>query len=376
MDRYLPKLSEPAARWVRFGGLLLAIAGLGWLVLRLQTVLTPIAAALAIAYMLNPVVTALERRRVSRITSVSVALILLLIVGVVLLMVGGAQLLQLAERIPGYFNAAQGWLAANFPSLFPEEGLEREKVLEQIKEHGTALARAVFDFGGNLLSNVMYWLTLTVLVPMYTFFFLWRFNDVVRAARDHLPGAYRPTIVHVVTTIDRAIATFFRGRLVVSLVVGVLTGILWLIIGVPLAPLLGAAAGVLNLVPFLSVLALPPALLLTYLDAAEAGANWVQPVVLVMAAYMFVQALESFVLTPYVESKSSGMHPVTTVVALLIGGELAGLLGMLLSIPIASTLKSLGAEYLLPEIRRLAAPARDGPEGDSSTRGAAQDDST
>jgi predicted PurR-regulated permease PerM len=102
-------------------------------------------------------------------------------------------------------------------------------------------------------------------------------------------------------------------------------------------------------------LALPPALLLTYFNAAGAGENWVVAVTLVLIVYLAVQAVESFILTPTIQAKAAGLHPITTVIVLLIGGELAGLLGMLLAIPIASTLKSLATEYLLPELRRLAA---------------------
>ena len=120
-------------------------------------------------------------------------------------------------------------------------------------------------------------------------------------------------------------------------------------------------AGLLNLVPFMSLLALPLALISAYFGAVQAAlpgevVNWTMPVLLAMAVYMAVQAIESFILTPLIESRSSGLHPVTTVVALLIGGQWAGLLGMLLAIPIASTVKALAAQFLLPEIRRLAAP--------------------
>jgi predicted PurR-regulated permease PerM len=73
-----------------------------------------------------------------------------------------------------------------------------------------------------------------------------------------------------------------------------------------------------------------------------------------------VQTLDSFVLSPYILGRSSGLHPVTTLAVLLIGGQVAGLLGMLLAIPVASTLKTLAAEFVLPEIRRLAGrPADD-----------------
>jgi predicted PurR-regulated permease PerM len=204
--------------------------------------------------------------------------------------------------------------------------------------------------------------SLLILIPVFTFYFLWRFNDFMAALRDHLPDMYRDGIVHLVGTIDAAIANFFRGRLIVCLVVGGVASLGWSLVGVPYSLPLGVLTGLLNLVPFVSLLALPPALLFAFLGASEVGAPWLWPVVLTMGVYMGVQALEAFVLSPAILGHTVGLHPLAIVVALLIGAEVAGLLGLLLAVPVASTLKTLAAEFLLPEVRRLAgwpaAPSR------------------
>ncbi|MBU0638217.1 MAG: AI-2E family transporter [Planctomycetes bacterium] len=358
MRRYLPELSEANVRWTRFFGLILAVVALIWLAQRLRSVLTPMAVALAVAYILNPLVTRLERRGFRRLSIIGVIYVVgfgLLAGGLVLLGAAAvAQFSQLAENVPRYLEGGFGWLNQNYPGLSARLG-DEEKITGLLEEHGAAAAGSVLAYARGVFSNVTYWLSTAVLIPLYAFFFLWRFDALVTTVRDHLPAASRPTIVHIVGMIDRATAEFFRGRLIICLAVGILTALGWLIAGVPYSLPLGAAVGVLNLVPFLPLLVLPPALVLSWLEATQAGANWLWPVVATMAVFMIVQGLESFVFTPYVESKSSGLHPVTTVVSLLIGGQLLGLLGMLLSIPIASTLKSLGGEYLLPEVRRLAA---------------------
>jgi predicted PurR-regulated permease PerM len=399
MDRYLPKLSEGGRRWARFFALLVGIALLAWIAMVLRPVLTPIVAALALAYILNPLITWLEKKyRISRAISISIGLAVLLAAGAALLVAGTAQIIQLAGDAPDYTQKAIRWLDQTIPGLVsntpdasptparpegadqtdvpplgatnpaatgeeaaaPPGGPElsplgRERLLELVAQHGVSVGRAVIGYIAGVVSNVFYWLSLTLLLPLYTFFFLLRFNELVQTVRDHLPSAYRPTVVRIVTTIDAAISTFFRGRLLVCLAVGTLMGVGWWIVEVPYNLALGALAGILNLVPFLSVLALPPALILTYSHAVDVGANWVGAVSLVLAVYLVVQAIESFVLTPVIESKASGLHPITTVIVLLVGGQLAGLLGMLLAIPITSTLKSLVAEYALPEVRRLAA---------------------
>ena len=405
LDRYLPPLSERATRWVRFFAVVAVLFLLGWAALALRDVLTPIVAAFALAYMLNPVVTWLEKKRkISRTASCGVGIVLLILTSGVLIFAGSVQLVEFAGRVPGYFAEFRNWVdrssAALQEKLGPQlwsnrddaegikkltasqptsdsttapvveippakhaaretpEGLAKPSVVSSVTsvvpDYGVEIARSILANVTAMLSNLFYWLSLMVLLPMYTFYFLVHFNDMVEAIRRHIPEAYRPWIVDIASTIDRSIANFFRGRLLVCLCMGLCASLGWLIAGVPNSLVLGAAVGVLSLIPFMSVLVLPPALFLTYVSATQAGHPWAMPLMLVFAVYLAVQAIESFILSPIIESKASGLHPVTVIIALMIGNQVAGLLGMLLAIPIASTLKSLAVRYVLPEIRRLA----------------------
>jgi len=399
MNAYLPKLTERGRRWVRFFALILALGLLVWVALALQRVLTPIVAALALAYILNPLVTMLELRyKIRRAISIGCGLALLLVVGASLLTAATAQVVQLAGNAHFYAEQTLNWLDDAVPGLLssaatrdidsespvanevsatkfesvatptstpvaaqapPEFDAKGSRLMEFASEHGLSISRTIIGYISHFLSDVFYWISLVFLLPLYTFFFLLEFNTITRHAQNHLPGNYRETVVRVVTTIDQAISSFFRGRLLICLAVGSLTGLGWLALGlfgvrVPYNLALGALAGVLNLVPFMSVLSLPAALILTYMEANAAGVNWVLALTCVVGVYVAVQAIESFVLTPTIGARTSGLHPITTVISLLIGGQLAGVFGMLLAIPIASTLKSLFSEYALPELRRLA----------------------
>ncbi len=391
MESYLPRLSESGRRWLRFLALLAAVALLCGIVFRLRRVFTPLAAAAASAYVLNPCVAWLERwARIPRLATVvvifTVSAVLLLCGGLFLYGQGVAQVQQFQENLPGYLDRIGVWLA-EYPARLQAAGAPGQPTTDAagaaatgpadwwrsatplIREHGLGAARQLLHWTTTGVSNAMNLLSWLVLVPMFTFFFLWRFGDGVRLVHDHLPAAYRPTIVHVVQTIDRAVANFFRGRLVVCAIIGVLNAVGWTIVGVPYSLPLGLLAGTLNLVPFMSLLALPPVLLFTYFDRAASGAPWLVPVLLATGVYMAVQALESLLLSPAIEGQASGLHPLAIVVALLIGAELAGLLGMLLAIPVASTLRTLAAEFVLPEIRRLARPPDAGPGGPPAAGG-------
>lgn len=369
IERYVPELTEQQQRWLRFFAVVVAAMLLLWVSNWLRGVLTPLAAALALAYILNPVVTWCERRyNAPRVVVVSAGLILLLIVLVVLLVAATLQVIQLADRAPEYLSRIAEWIGATFPGLIPSMSAAdastsaprdggANSLAAIVQAQGLRVGTSVLAFVTGLLSNVVYWASLGVLLPMYTFFFLLNFNEIIATVRSHLPAVSRPLIVDLATTVDRSVASFFRGRITVCFAVGVLTGIGWLIVGVPYNLALGLLAGLLNLVPFMSFLALPPAMILSYLYEVDTGGNWLWGLVGVLAVYLIVQAIESFVLTPVIESQASGLHPVTTIVALLIGAQVAGLLGMLLAIPIASTLKSMAKRYVMPEVRRLAVEA-------------------
>lgn len=357
MDHYLPRLSPEALRWTRLGAALLAAALVLWLVFALRGVLSPLAIGLAIAYVLNPLVNWLEQQRVRRIVSASVGLVVTLGVVGVLILLGTLQIIEFSQRLPEYVRAFTAW-AGSIPNLLPADGTPgaASRPLAALgalaQNHGLAIAEWLAANVPELLGKVGYWLTAGVLIPAYAFFFILHFNEMIENIRRHLPAASRETIETVVSTIDRSIADFFRGRLLIAVLIGVLSAIGWYIVGTPYSLVLGALMIPLQLLPGTGVLILPPLLILTYVEAP--GGAWFWPVVAGFAVYMIVQGIESFVLSPYIYAQSSGLHPVTTVVALLVGLELAGVLGMLLSIPLASTIKSLGRRYVMPEVRRLA----------------------
>jgi predicted PurR-regulated permease PerM len=365
MPAYVPKLTEGGQRWVRFGILVAVLVVLCWLAHRLRTVFTPLLVGAVIAYIFNPVVTWLERRR--RVPRLATVIVIFTLLGMFLIAGGfyvvsktATQITEFQERLPTYIQTIGGWVAdvqtrvrlAQPPAATaPQPGSQPATqnwwswAAPSLQTQGVALARAVLDYLADTFANLADLVALLVLVPVFTFYFLWRFNDLVQVIHDHLPAAHRSEVVHIAATIDEAIAGFFRGRFIICVIVGTLTAIGWSRVGVPYSVLLGLLTGVLNLVPGLSLLALPPGLLFTFLSVTQGGGAWLWPVTLTMAVFLGVQALDAFVLNPLIAGRSSGLHVLVIVVALLIGARLGGVVGLLLAIPVAST---------LTEIRRLA----------------------
>ncbi|MCI0340278.1 MAG: AI-2E family transporter [Planctomycetales bacterium] len=200
-------------------------------------------------------------------------------------------------------------------------------------------ARAAFVF-----------LSVVLLIPFYTFFFLRGLDTAARDAQVYIPARIRTRTVEILGRIHRILAAFVRGRVVIALICAGLTWAGLLLCGVPYAFLLGLATGVTIVVPFLPVLVgLAPALLLLVAD----GAGWPY-LVAVLVVFAVVNGIEGFYLTPKIVGKEADLHPVTAFVALFAGAELLGLLGAILAIPLAATVKILVREFLLPELKDVA----------------------
>lgn len=199
-------------------------------------------------------------------------------------------------------------------------------------------------------NNVLLLLGNLILCAVYTFFFMLEMNVIGGVLFKYLPGPERETVVDVLTKIHRAVSSFFRGRLIVCAFVGLLTGLGLTLLDVRFAILLGVLTGVGNMVPFLGVvIGLMPALFFSFVEHHS-----MLHMVFVFIMFSAVQGAEGTILVPLVMGKQVEMHPVTLIVALLIGGQLFGLFGVLVAIPLACILRILGAEFVLPELRQLS----------------------
>lgn len=385
-------------RWVLFVLFVLGLLGLGF---HLSDVTNPLLVGLLLAYILNPLVESLERRGWSRNASV------LVLFAVVFVGSGGAIVfaaVKAADHLDDLRRAVAGERLVDLrdTSLAPadrsrvEAGVELVKLdaehaffdedgdgqrrvglAEQIaayaSEHlGARLSRqdlaqmarayqtqaaAVLGAGAELsaglrrsLGELGTFFGYVLLVPLYTFFLLQSFSSLRDTLRDHLPGAYRGRIVDLAVKIDRQVAAFFRGKLMLALTKGAVTWIgLW-IAGVPFAFFIGMGAGLLSVVPLLGPLCgVPLAIVLSW----EGPEGWALRIVWVLAAFLAAEGVEA-VVQPVILGREVGLSPLSLILALFVFGKLLGLFGVLLAVPIACIVKILFTELVLPELRALA----------------------
>jgi predicted PurR-regulated permease PerM len=181
-----------------------------------------------------------------------------------------------------------------------------------------------------------------LVIPILAYYLLVEFDDILARLAEWLPQRHREYIVEKAHTADRLISGFLRGQVLVATILGLLYGVGFTVLGIDFAIGVGFLAGVMALVPYLgNIVALGSALSLCIL---EFGFDW--HALGVLGWYVVVQNLEGFVLTPRIIGSSVGLHPGVVIVALLIGGDLLGFLGLLIAVPAAAVAKVFIDELL------------------------------
>jgi predicted PurR-regulated permease PerM len=195
---------------------------------------------------------------------------------------------------------------------------------------------------GDLLSGTLATVTGTLstllgllVIPILAYYLLADFDEILRRSADWIPPRHRAYVVEKGRVANRLISGFLRGQLTVAAVLGVLYAFGFSLIGVDLAVGVGLLGGILSLIPYLGgAVAVVTASLLCVL---EFGLGW--HLAAVLGWYALVQTFEGFLLTPRIVGESVGLHPGVVIVALLIGGDLFGFLGLLVAVPLAAVVK-------------------------------------
>jgi len=343
---------------------LASVVVLAWGVYALRGIFIPIFIALVLAYLANPAIRFTERTWAWP-RPLTVSLFILFIVAATVGTIAGLgplvtdQVQTLIRKSPMYAD----WLMHQFSRIGPLSG-SVQSLLRETLEDPMSLFQPLFAgtgqaFGllGVMLGVTMDAALLVFLLPLYFFFFAWHFDRMLFTLARFVPVSRRTQVAHILQRMDTSVSGFFRERLLIALISGILYAGAWAWTGVPYWFLLGIGTGILTLVPYISVIGWPLALLLKYLDSLTASSpdgTWVSIVLWPSVAYLIVQFVESWVLTPWIQRRSSDMSAVTLVMVLFIGGGIGGLLGLIFAIPLAACIKIVLEEAVWPRWRRWA----------------------
>lgn len=313
--------------------------------------LTVLLVAMIAAYLLDPVIDRFEGRGWKRTPAIVVCLAMSLLLGAAatLLMIPyvvteladlGTNLDRWAQDFGAQMARAEVWVESRIGREVPADWAAMAENLPKLLDRipagaldplGSAAQAAVGWFGG-LLGFVVHW----ALFPIFTFYFLRDFDRLKESAIDVVPLRWRPALVEQGRAIDSKIASFLRGQFLLCCVLALLYALgLGLLTEVPLAVLIGVLAGLLFIIPYFGTFV--GIVLGTFLAFAEFGVSW--EILKVWAVFGAVQALEGTVLTPKIVGESVGLHPVVVMLALVIGANLFGFLGILVAVPAAAALQ-------------------------------------
>ncbi len=331
------------------------------LIAYLSDVLIPFAIALLLAYLINPLTSWLQRKLPIKTRIVSVLLSLTIILGAVVLFLAFLipmivdEIGQMRTLLSGLVNADQ--LQARLQAYIPAEmrtyiaGLIRVEELEQLLnfENIRVFFQQVLPGVWGVFSGTISFiigLAGVVIILLYLVFILLDFNEISEGWKDLIPGQYKPVVLDVVSDFTMAMRVYFRAQALIAFIVGILFALGFWLIGLPMGILLGLFIGLLNMVPYLQIVGVIPAVLFAIAAALGSGESiWVM-LVLVLAVFAVVQIIQDAILVPRIMGKVTGFNPAVILLSLSIWGKLLGMLGLLIALPVTFLIHSYYRRFL------------------------------
>ncbi|GGM72874.1 AI-2E family transporter [Dyadobacter beijingensis] len=323
--------------YLKLAASLVALIATVYILYTLRETLIPLAFSILLAILLHPVCAWLELRKVPRIGAILLSILVLFTAIVVLVYVVSVQIGSFAEELPRITEKAEAILDQTL--TMGERYLNISRT-QQVSEAQKYLINALSEGRAFLLNTLVTTtgaISTFVLIPLYIFFFLlYRdfFRMFVHKAIHSVPNE---DLNILLKKIYEVIQSYLSGLFLVILIVGVLNSIGLLILGIPHAIFFGFLAGFLILIPYIGILigsVLPALLSIVTMDSPWYAVG-------VIGVMSFVQFLEGNFITPNIVGSKVSVNPLAAIVALFLGGQLWGLSGLILALPVTAILKVL-----------------------------------
>ena len=343
---------------VRTAITLAVLVALYLLVRRLSGVLLPFLISFVVAYMLAPIVNFFQHtcRLKSRVLSIIVTI--LLVIGVLTGAVAAVmpaisrQANALSQSVKTYVSQ---WNGSEYFS--PQVNQRIEEIIQSIdiktliesQEIQQGIKKVLPILGDWISSgvNALMGLAVAFICILYIIFLLIDYEKITTNWHKYIPTRFRDSIVMLISDLDRNMNAYFRGQALVASIVGILFAIGFQIIGLPMGIGIGLFIGLLNLVPYMQALGIPPCILLGLIQSAETG----RPVWVVMlciaAVFIMVQTIQDMVLVPKIMGDVTGMGPAWILLSLSVWGSLLGFVGMIIALPVTTLLVSYYKRFVL-----------------------------
>lgn len=328
--------------WSAIGVLLILYWSFRYVIHPVRVIFPPLVLALIFVYILNPIVSWLEQRGIPRVLGALLTYLLLL----------GAIAVGLRYLIPIMVEQGQEF-SRSLPALLDRAQASISDVLERFGAEGgggeldsgqvQAVTERLFNLTVGLLNGALI-LVFGLILGVYL---LIDMPKIQRGIISIVPARRRPEVLAIGEKLGRAIGGFFRGQLLVALFVGVASTIALYVVGLPYWALVGMITGLFNLIPLIGPFIGGAIAVFIAFASSTGGEGLLQletgwPLAIGSSiALLVVQQIDNHVVSPNIVARTVKMHPVTVMLALLAGGTLLGLWGMLLAVPVFASVKIL-----------------------------------
>jgi len=316
-----------------------------WILPHSGMVVTPLILASLLSIVLNPLVVMLEGRGLNRTTAVT------LIMGIIILLMVWLTIF-LAPLISHEFKIVTRMLNNETPAtlilkmrdllnrhlpLLKNPGIVDPIMAQAEKSLVSMLNRSI-----HLIPGIVTLVISLVLILFMTFFLLKDGRRLKKSFIEKLPNRYFETTISLVHKIESQLGSFIRGQLLVSLCIGVLATCALAILGVPYFLVIGMVAGMANMIPYFGpIVGAIPAVILNIIDKGSLSSALV-----VILAFLLIRLIDDTLVSPNILGRSLKIHPLLVIMAIFIGGEMFGVMGLLLCIPVTGIIKVTIQEML------------------------------
>lgn len=329
--------------------IVVGLVALGWVFLvigeAIRVIWLPLAFAAGLVFLLEPAVKVFERFRIPRLIG---AILAFMVLAAVIVAIGAlvwptvqTQGAQLIEQLPDLYVAVVEWLrgAAVTLGIDIDESLSQEAIEVWLRDpaNQATIQDLLFGFGagaGVVLRGVAETIVVVGLAPVLAIYLLMDLDRFKKQSLELTPPRHRSEFVYLSGEVGTALGSFVRGQLLVALIVGIGSSFGMWAIDLPFWLIVGIVAGFLNMIPFLGpVVGGALAALVALLNGDPWQAVWA---VLIM---ILVQQIDNHLITPAIQRARVNLSPLAIVLALIIGGALAGILGVLVAIPATAAIR-------------------------------------
>ncbi|AYO32239.1 AI-2E family transporter [Biomaibacter acetigenes] len=304
---------------------------------KIEAILLPFAIGLLISYILDPVVVFLSTKGIKR--SIAVALIYFILIGsiiialVYIIPVILMELNNLINTIPFYTREIQD-IVKDFKMKY--KATLPAGVQEVIDRNIAQIEKILLSILQNIANIIMGWVSslFSIILGPVVGFYLLKDLDKIKINMVHfLPYNQKQQVISFLEKIDTTLGRYIRSQLIVSFIIGILTTLALYILRIDFALLIGLLAGITNIIPYFGpFIGALPAVIITML-------RYPHKIVWLIIAIIIIHELESGVISPHIVGENVGLHPLTVIFSLLVGGTFFGLWGMILAVPVAALVK-------------------------------------